>query len=290
MPFRTMLFAPGNHPRKVEKVFDAGADAVILDLEDAVAIAEKPASRAVVLAAMQQPRRCLGYIRVNGMETKFCYGDIHAVVQPGVDGIILPKAESADQLKTADWLITQLERDRGMAAGAIDLIPIIETGKGLKALGELASASARVKRLSFGAGDFTLDMGIRWSLGEAELETARAAFVMESRAAELEPPIDTVFIHLNEEGAFAASAENVRNMGFQGKLCIHPKQIAPAHEVFTPSVDEVAYAEKVVAAFDAAEAAGSASIQIEGYFVDYPIVEKARRTLALAEAIATAAG
>lgn len=288
MPFRTMLFAPGNHPRKVEKVFNAGADAVILDLEDAVAIAEKLASRAVVMAAMQQPRRCLGYVRVNGMETEFCYGDISAVVKPGVDGIILPKTECADQLKTADWLITQLERERGIAPGAIDLIPIIETGKGLKALGELATASTRVNRLSFGAGDFTLDMGIRWSLGEAELATARAAFVLESRAAGIEPPIDTVFIHLNEEAAFAASAENARNMGFQGKLCIHPKQIASAHEVFTPSLDEIAYAEKVVAAFDAAEAAGSASIQIEGYFVDYPIVEKARRTLVLAQAIAAA--
>ena len=216
MPFRTMLFAPGNHPRKVEKVFNAGADAVILDLEDAVAIAEKPASRAVVLAAMQQPRRCLGYIRLNGMETEFCYGDIQAVVQPGVDGIILPKAESADQLKTADWLITQLERDRGMAAGAIDLIPIIETGKGLKALGELATASARVKRLSFGAGDFTLDMGIRWSLGEAELATARAAFVMESRAAELEPPIDTVFIHLNEAGRVCSLSGDRPQYGLPG--------------------------------------------------------------------------
>ncbi len=288
MPFRTMLFAPGNHPRKVEKVFDAGADAVILDLEDAVAIAEKRATRAIVLGALQNPRRCLGYVRVNGMETEFCYCDIDAVVQAGVDGIILPKTESADQLKTADWLIAQLERERGLAAGAIDLIPIVETGKGLKALGELAHATSRVKRLSFGAGDFTLDMGMRWSLGEAELATARAAFVMESRAAELEPPIDTVFIHLNEDAAFQASAETVRNMGFQGKLCIHPKQIEPAHAVFTPTADEIAYAEKVVAAFDEAEAAGSASIQIEGYFVDYPIVEKARRTLALAADIARA--
>lgn len=288
MPFRTMLFAPANHPRKVEKVFASGADAVILDLEDAVAIAEKPATRAVVLAAMQNPRRCLGYIRVNGMETEFCFGDIQAVAHPGVDGIILPKVESADQLKTADWMLSNLERERGLAAGAIDLIPIIETGKGLRALGELANATPRVKRLSFGAGDFTLDMGMRWSLEESELATARFAFLMESRAASLEPPIDTVFIHLNEDAAFQASAELVRDLGFQGKLCIHPKQIAPAHAVFTPSADDVAYAEKVVAAFDEAEAAGSASIQIEGYFVDYPIVEKARRTLQLAAAIAGA--
>ncbi|MGZ0189497.1 MAG: HpcH/HpaI aldolase/citrate lyase family protein [Alphaproteobacteria bacterium] len=285
MPFRTMLFAPGNHARKVEKVFDAGADAVILDLEDAVAISEKPATRAVVRDALQRPRSCLGYARVNGIETPFCYGDIEALIGPGIDGIVLPKAETADQLKTVDWLMGQLERDRGLPVGSIDLLPIIETAKGHRALSQLASAVSRVKRLSFGAGDYTLDLGMRWSLGEAELIAARAAVVMESRAAELEPPIDTVFIHLNEEAAFQTSAEYGRDTGFQGKLCIHPKQIEPANMVFTPSDAEVAYAKRVVAAFDEAEAAGSASIQVEGYFVDYPIVEKARRTLALAIAI-----
>jgi citrate lyase subunit beta/citryl-CoA lyase len=286
MPFRTMLFAPGNHAPKVEKVFDAGADAVILDLEDAVAISEKPATRAFVRDALQRPRSCLGYARVNGIETPFCYGDIEALVGPGIDGIVLPKAETADQLKTVDWLMGQLERDRGLPVGSIDLLPIIETAKGHRGLGALAKATPRVKRLSFGAGDYTLDLGMRWSLGEAELIAARAAVVMESRAAEIEPPIDTVFIHLNEEAAFQASAEYGRDTGFQGKLCIHPKQIEPANTVFTPSDVELAYARRVVAAFDEAEAAGSASIQVEGYFVDYPIVAKARRTLTLATAIA----
>ncbi len=286
MSFRTMLFAPGDHARKVEKVFDAGADAVILDLEDAVAVSEKAATRAVVRAALERPRSCLGYARVNGMETPFCYGDIQALVGPGLDGIVLPKAESADQLKTVDWLIRQLEQERGLPVGGIDLVPIVETAKGHRALGELARATARVKRLAFGAGDYTLDLGIRWSLDEGELATARAAFVMESRAAEIEPPIDTVFIHLNETAAFQASVTMARNLGFQGKLCIHPNQIAPAHAVFTPSPAEIVYARKVVAAFEAAEASGSASIQVEGYFVDYPIVEKARRMLRLAEKIA----
>lgn len=285
MPFRTMLFTPADHPRKVAKVFDAGADAVILDLEDAVAVAAKPAARAEAVAALRKPRGCLGYVRVNGLETDFAYGDFRAVVGPGLDGIVLPKAEGADQLKTADWLLSALEREEGLPVGAIDLIPIVETARGHRALGGLARATSRVKRLAFGAGDYTLDLGMRWTLGEDELAAMRAAAVMESRAAEIEPPIDTVFIHLNEEADFLASAEKARDLGFQGKLCIHPKQVGPANQTFTPGADEVAYAQKVVAAFDAAEAEGSASIQVEGYFVDYPIVEKARRTLALAEAI-----
>ncbi len=285
MPFRTMLFTPGDHERKVAKVFDAGADAVILDLEDAVAVSAKPAARAAVRAALQQPRGNLGYVRVNAMETEFCHGDLVETVGPGLDGIVLPKAESADQLKTVDWLLLQLERERGLPPGGIDLIPIVETARGHRGLGAIASAVPRVKRLAFGAGDYTLDLGMRWTLGESELEAVRAACVMESRAAGIEPPIDTVFIHLNETEAMDASAVRARDLGFQGKLCIHPKQVGPTNAVFTPSTDEVAYAAKVVAAFDAAEAAGSASIQVEGYFVDYPIVEKARRTLALAAAI-----
>lgn len=288
MPFRTMLFSPGDHARKVAKVFDAGADAVILDLEDAVAVSAKAAARAPVVEALARPRTCKAYVRVNAMETVFAYGDFSSVVGPGLDGVVLPKAETADQLKTADWLLTALERTHGLTPGAIDLIPIVETAKGQRELGALARATPRVKRLAFGAGDYTLDLGMRWTLGEDELAAPRAAMVMESRAAEIEPPIDTVFIHLNEDAALQASAERARDLGFQGKLCIHPKQIAAANAVFTPTADAVAYARKVVAAFDAAEAAGSASIQIEGYFVDYPIVEKARRTIALADAIEAA--
>ena len=285
MPFRTMLFAPGDHARKVEKVFDAGADAVILDLEDAVAVSQKPATRALVREALQRPRPNLGYARVNGIETPFCYGDLAALVGPGLDGVILPKVETPDQLKTIDWLIAQLEAERGLPAGGIDLMPIIETAKGHRELGALASATPRVKRLAFGAGDYTLDLGMRWTLAETELAAVRAACVMESRAAGIEPPIDTVFIHLNEDTALAASAALVKDMGFQGKLCIHPKQVATANAAFTPTDAEIAYARQVIQAFDAAEAAGSASIQIEGYFVDYPIVEKARRTLAVARAV-----
>ncbi|MCA8930036.1 MAG: CoA ester lyase [Alphaproteobacteria bacterium] len=291
MPFRTLLFTPGNHPRKVAKVFAAGADAVILDLEDAVAIAEKPATRQAVVAALRArpvPRRPLGYVRVNALSTPFAYGDFQAVVGPWLDGIVLPKVESAAELATAEWLLAQCEREAGLAPGSIDLIPIIETARAEQALDAIAAAATRVRRLSFGAGDYTLDIGREWSLGEGELLPMRHRMVSVSRAAGLEPPLDSVFIHLRETEAFQASCATVRGLGFQGKLCIHPDQIAAANAAFTPTADQVAHAEKIVAAFAAAEAAGSASIQVEGYFVDYPIVEKARRTLALMQAIRAA--
>ena len=283
--FRSLLFAPGNHSRKVEKALTLDADAVILDLEDAVAVSEKIATREVVAQALIGPRRSKGYVRVNAYDTPYCFGDIQAVVGHGLDGIVLPKVETPDQLSTIDWLITQLERDQGLDAGMIDLIPIIETGKGLVAVENIAHAPHRVRRLSFGAGDFSLDMNIRWTMQEHELDYARAKIATASRAARLESPLDTVFIHLGVLEGLRFSSERARNFGFQGKLCIHPEQIEPVNQVFSPSSEEIEQAQKYVDAFTAAEASGSASIQVEGYFIDYPIVEKARRTLDVAKAI-----
>ena len=284
---RTWLFAPGNHPRKVEKVFTVGADAVILDLEDAVALEQKAATRSTVIDALKAlpERASRGYIRVNAIDTDFCYGDLDAVVGPWLDGIVLPKVESASQLHTIDWLMAQLERARGMAVGTLDLLPIIETGKGVTAIDDIARANTRVRRLSFGAGDFTNDMGMVWTPDENELLYTRSAIAVASRAAELEPPIDTVFIDLQDDAHLEKSARTALALGYRGKLCIHPKQVEPVNATFTPSAEEVARARKHVEAFAAAEAEGSASIQVDGYFVDYPIAEKAQRTLALIAAI-----
>ena len=283
--FRSLLFAPGNHARRVEKALTLDADVVILDLEDAVAIAEKPATRDKVVAAFQAPRRALGDVRINAFDTPFCFDDLQTVVTLGVDGIVLPKVESPAQIVAVDWAIAALERDRGLAEAGIDLMPIIETGRGVAELRDIARSRTRVRRLSFGAGDYTLDVGMRWTFGERELDHARTAIAVESRAAGLEPPIDTVFIHLGQPEALRRSTELARDLGFQGKLCIHPEQIGPVNEVFTPSDDDVASAERYVAAFEEAEADGSASIQVDGYFIDYPIVEQARRTLRVAESI-----
>lgn len=290
---RTFLFAPGNHARRVEKALALGADAVILDLEDAVAIAEKEATRQTVLDALAGPRRCKGYVRVNALSTPWCMRDLMEMVQPGVDGIVLPKVEAAADLRMADWLIGNLERERGLPVGAIDLMPIIETAAGFAHLDRIldsrewapSSGARRVKRVSFGAGDFTNDVGMTWSPGEEELAELRVRMIVASRAAGLEPPIDTVWIHLHDAEAMRRSVERSLRMGFQGRLCIHPDQVRVTHEVFTPTDAEIARAERIVEAFGAAEKTGLAAIQVDGVFVDYPIVYRAQRTLAVRAAI-----
>tara|TARA_R110000824_G_scaffold40513_1_gene121435 strand:- start:1430 stop:2299 length:870 start_codon:yes stop_codon:yes gene_type:complete len=276
---RTYLFAPGNHARRAEKAFTLDCDAVILDLEDAVAVAEKPATRALVVETLKQNPGKRGYVRVNAWDTDFCFNDILAVTGPWLTGLILPKVEEAAQVIAVDWILANIERDKGMDVGAIDLVPIIETGKGVANVRAIAAAATRVRRLSFGAGDYTKDMSFRWTLAETEIDHARAEIALASRAEGLEPPVDSVWIHIKDTDGLVRSAEKVRDMGYQGKLCIHPDQIGPVNGVFTPTEDQVAFAEKVVAAFEEAEARGLASIQLDGYFIDYPIVDQARRTL-----------
>lgn len=290
---RSFLFAPGNHPRRVEKALALGADAVILDLEDAVAVAEKAATRKTIVEALSRPRRCKGYVRVNAIGTPWCLRDLMEVVGPGLDGIVLPKVESAADLRTVDWLITNLERERGLPVGRIDLMPIIETAVGFARLDKILAARTlretpdrwRVRRISFGAGDFTNDVGMSWTPGEEELAELRVRLIVASRAAGLEPPVDTVWIHLQDTAALRRSVERSLRMGFQGRLCIHPDQVAVVNEIFTPTAAEVERAQRIVKAFEDAEAAGLAAIQVDGVFVDYPIVYRAQRTLAASAAI-----
>jgi citrate lyase subunit beta/citryl-CoA lyase len=282
---RSLLFTPGNHPGQVDKVFAFGADVAILDLEDAVAVSEKAATRAPVVEALKAARGSLGYVRVNAADTDFYQGDMASVIGPWLDGVVIPKVETAQQLVAADAEIKALEDRHGMAPGSVDIIPILETAKGLAAVADIAGCGTRVRRLSFGAVDFAKDLGMRLSLDEWELTPARSAIVLASRVAGLEPPLDSVWVHYKDNDGLVASAERVRDMGFRGKMCIHPAQIAPVNAVFTPSDENVAHAMKIVAAFEEAEAAGSASIQVDGFFVDYPVVEQARRTLDLFKSI-----
>ena len=288
MPFhRSFLFAPGNHPRRVEKAFTLGADVVVLDLEDSVAISDKPAARKPVAEALARPRKGRGYVRVNAMGTPFCFRDLLETIGKGVDGVVLPKVESAADLHAIDWLIANLERERGMAVGSIDLLPIVETAAGITRIDRILQARSlkpysgtwRVRRVAFGAGDYSHDLGLSPTHDEPELAHARARLVLASRAANLEGPIDSPWFHFKDAEGFRRAVERSRRVGFQGRLCIHPDQVAGANDGYGPTVEEVAEAERIVAAFREAEAQGAAAIQVDGRMVDYPIVFRAERLL-----------
>ena len=158
-PRRSVLYMPGANARALDKARSLDADVLILDLEDAVAVSEKVATRPVVAAAFSAPRAGKLYVRVNALTTDWCHGDLVAVVQKGLDGIILPKVEHGHELRTADWLITNLERERGLPVGGIDLIPIIETALAISNLARICRSGTRVKCLAFGAGDFDNAIG-----------------------------------------------------------------------------------------------------------------------------------
>ncbi len=284
---RSFLFAPGNVARRVEKALTLQADAVILDLEDSVAPSDKPATRKVVAEALARPRECRGYVRVNAASTPFCFRDLVETLHKGVDGVVLPKVESAADLHAIDWLIANLEREHGVAEGSIDLMPLIETAAGVQRVERILQARSlrpyagpwRVKRIAFGAGDYANDVGLAPTLEESELADARARLVLASRAAGLENPLDSPWFHFKEADAFRRALERSRRGGFQGRLCVHPDQIGPVNGAYLPTEDELAAAERIVAAFRDSEAKGEAAIQVDGQMIDYPIVHRARRLL-----------
>ena len=290
MAYRSLLFAPGNEPRKVQKVGTLGADGVILDLEDAVPMDDKIATRAVVKEAVPSVKAVAGrvYVRINpvGQKTDFSadfgIGDIEEVVCPGLDGLVVPKVESPKEMKQVDEVLREREKSLGLPEGGIKLIPIIETALGLWNAYDIAGSSERIEALNFGAGDFTRDTGVEWSRDEAELLYARSRVVVISRAAGIQPPLDTVWLWLEDDEGMAASTRRARALGFQGKICIHPRQVTIVNEVFSyVSPEELKQARKIVEAFAEAQARGVASIRVDGEFVDYPIVEKAKRVLEL---------
>ena len=286
---RSFLFAPGNVARRVEKALTLEADVVIVDLEDSVALAEKAVTRKSVAAALERPRRGRGYVRVNAPSTPFCFGDLNEVLHAGVEGVVLPKVESAADLHAIDWLLWNLERERGIAEGSIDLMPQLETAAGLHRIDRVLQARSlrpykgpwRVKRVAFGAADYGHELGLTVGVEETELVEARARVVLASRAAGLEGPIDSPWFHLKDPAGFARALERSRRSGFQGRLCVHPDQIAPVNAAYLPSAQELARAERIVAAFRQAEAKGEAAVQVDGEMVDYPVAHRAQAMLDL---------
>jgi len=288
-PLRTALFAPGNRPDRAEKASGLGADAVIIDLEDAVPIAEKESSRPLVKQVLEKYPGKRMYVRINALTTPYAQDDLKGVLSKNLKGIMLPKVESPDDIFEIDKLLTKFEAAAGLESGVLEVIPICETAKGLEEAYSIASARPRHHRIltfAFGAADYTLDLGIGLTREGKELEYPRSRLPVACRAGRIMPPLDTPWmLDLKDMDGLIADIKKAKAYGFMGKIVIHPNQIQPCHDIFTPSEAEILYAQKVIDAFEKAERVGKAAIQLEGKFIDYPVVEKSRRIVELAQAI-----
>lgn len=294
---RSYLFAPGNSAKLLERVYGAGSDAVILDLEDAVPPQEKDRARTLVSQVIAErssarPERSEThdragtpetFARVNGLESGRTRDDVMAVVGPSLRGIRLPKVESGDSVREVSSWLLQAEHSAGMPEGSIRLDPTIETARGVAAAIDIASADPRVGALVFGHADYCLDIGVEPGPDGLESLYARSFLVVASRAAGIAAPIDGAYTRLRDDEGLRQSAEAAKRLGYFGKSAIHPEQLAVIHEVFSPTAKEIEAARSVVAAFKVAEAGGVGAIRLEdGRFVDQAVVLRAHRTLALA--------
>jgi citrate lyase subunit beta/citryl-CoA lyase len=280
---RSFLYAPGSRPDLLEKALDAGADAVILDLEDAVAPADKVTARRAVadLVARRAPAAaCQVHVRVNRGPDGYDLDDVAAVVAPGLAALRLPKAVSAAEVAAVAELLDELEAARGLPAGTVGLYPTVETAAGVDRCRELATAP-RVVSLAFGAADFLADIGAHGGDGYEPTLLARSALVLASRVAGIAPPVDGAWTRLDDEEGLRRSSRWARSLGFAGRSAIHPRQLPVIHEVFTPTAEEIAWARRVVAALGER----SATAVVDGGFVDPAAARRARRLLALAEGV-----
>ena len=285
---RSHLFAPGSNERVLGKVFDAGADAVVLDLEDAVAPDAKAGARRLVEAALatrvthRAPRVA---VRINGVDTAWWRDDLEAVVRPGLHVIRVPKAESADQLRAVDEVLTRLEAERGLPAGAIGLVATIETAAGVMAAAELARAP-RIQAFTFGAADFVRDIGADPDSADLATLYARQHLVLVSRTARIEPPVAPVYTQVKDLDGLRRTTAEARAIGFFGRSCIHPSQVPVVNEAFTPRPEEIAAARGVLDAWQNALDRGVAALTLpDGQFVDEAVARRARAVVALADAL-----
>ena len=262
---RSYLYAPGHNPKLLRKAVTLGADAVIFDLEDAVPPQHKAAARTLVAITLAEHP---AWVRVNAARTPDCGSDLAAVADLAL-GIKIPKTESPDDVT---WVAKR--------APGTPLICAIETARGLLAAHDIAAVPG-VQHLAMGGVDLQRDL----AAGNGNLHTlyVRSHLVVASRAAGIEPPVDSVYPHLNDEAGLREQAEFARDLGFFGKSAIHPRQLPVLHEVFTPSEQELVWARLVVMTFDSAD--GAACQLPDGEFVDLPVARRARNLLDLAATV-----
>jgi citrate lyase beta subunit len=288
-----MLFVPGGHRAMIEKAAASPADAVCLDLEDAVAVNDKPAARGIVIRALQEldfagkPRM----VRINGLDTPFAYRDLVDVVEAAgdrIDLVMLPKAGAAEDVLFVDRLLTQIEQYRGFAR-PIGIEAQIETAAGFLAIREIARSSPRLESLIFGPGDYAASMRMpSSSIGEPDAYDAAYpghrwhavmhTIVAAARAHGLRA-MDGPFAAFRDSEGFERSCSVARAMGFDGKQCIHPGQIDAANSAFSPTAGEVAQAEQIVRAYGEAAAAGHGTASLNGRMIDAANLRMARVVL-----------
>jgi len=291
---RSMLYVPSNSWRMINNATSEGADAIILDLEDGCPIAEKETGRVFARdsISMLKQHGLDVFVRVNSMETGLTATDIEYVVVPGLDGIMLAKTESQEDVTVLDGLLKQQEKKKGILPGSLQVMALLETPKGILNIREIIAASERVIAVGFGAGDFSREMGA--GMGVTKLSPdeyfpmilhARSSIAMAARAAGIQA-IDTPYFGLviDLEGLWRES-EKVKLLGFSGKQLTHPRHVEVANQVFSPAKADVGYAKKVVDAYQEARSKGLGATTLGGKMIDFGSFKRAESLLAFASSI-----
>lgn len=270
----------------IQKARDLASDAVILDLEDAVPMAEKETARIFVRdgVSLTKSGGLQVFVRVNSLSTGLTLEDLTYSVQVGLDGIILPNTESEEDVKKLDEMLIKLESDNGLTQGSITLMPLLETAKGVLNMEKIVPSSKRIIALCFGALDFTKDMGTIQSKEGLEIFYARTKLALVANAYAIHA-IDTPWFDLVDMEGLVKDASLAKRLGFKGKLLIHPEQIDAVNKIFSPSKQEVDYAEKVVSTFKVAESQGLGAISLDGKMIDVASFRQAESLLNYAKQI-----
>ncbi len=283
---RSMLFLPGNNPNMLINGNCLGADAVIFDLEDAVAPAEKDAARILVRNTMRYMdfRGCEMIVRINSVDTAYWKKDMDAVVPQKPGMLLLPKTGCAADILEADAYLTELEKKLGFAPNTVGLMALIETAMGVENAFAIATAAKRVRALFLGAEDLTADLQCKRTKEGREIEYARTRLVVAARAAGI-AVYDTPFTDVNDDEGIWIDARYAKALGFNGKASISPRHVEAINSVFSPTMKEIEYAYEVMDAIELAKQQGKGAIALHGKMIDAPIVARAQQTIAAAEAL-----
>lgn len=282
---RSLLYVPGNMPSMLQNIPLFQCDAVQVDLEDAVPLAEKDAARILVRRYLDnyKVRNKEVLVRINGLDTKWALDDLKTVL-PGIpDGIRLPKADSPDIVERLDTLLTEYEEELGLEVGHFKILPSIETAMGVINAVFTARASSRLIGLAFGAEDYTATMEIERTKTGEELFNARMNVLWAAKAAGIQA-LDSIFADVNDMDALRRETELIKKLGFTGKSLVNPRQIDVVHEVFAPKQAEIDYALQVMDAIKRAREMGTGVISLKGKMIDRPVVVRAARVLNTARA------